>query len=103
MASVAKVRLRVFSWLSTTLGVEDSTGLVREVEVEAEITVRQLFNRLATEHQDFAKYVFDRDRQDLTGRVSVLFNDRVLELVQGLDTEIEDGDTITLVPAYAGG
>ncbi len=100
---MAKVNLRVFSWLSTALGVEDSTSLVTEVEVEAEITVRQLFNRLATERQDFATYVFDRDQQDLTGRVSVFINDRILELVQGLDTEIEDGDTITLVPAYAGG
>ena len=95
--------MQVFSWLTTVLGGKDSTSLVTEVEVEAEITVRQLFNKLATEHQDFAKYVFDRDQQDLTGRVAVLFNDRVLELVQGLDTEIEDGDTIVLVPAYAGG
>lgn len=100
---MAKVRLRAFSWLTTALGAKDSPSFAKEVEVEAGATVRYLFNRLAAEHQDFAQYVFDRDRQDLTGRVCVLFNDRVLELARGLDTEIEDGDTITLVPAYAGG
>jgi molybdopterin converting factor small subunit len=100
---VAKVKLQVFSWLTTALGAKDRTSFVEVLEVQAGETVRHLFGRLAAEHQDFAKYVFDRDRQDLTGRVSVLFNDRVLELVQGLDTEIEDGDTITLIPAYAGG
>ena len=67
------------------------------------MTVRALFDNMAAENHDFAQYVFDRDRQNLTGRVSVFFNDRVLELVQGLDTEIQDGDTILLVPAYAGG
>ena len=74
-----------------------------QMEVEAGTTVRDLFDSLAAKSEHFAQYVFDRDRQDLTGRVVVVINDRILELVQGLDTKIQDGDTILLVPAYAGG
>ena len=100
---MAKVSLRVISWLSRAFAAEEVSRFDTELEVNAGETVKDLFDRLAAENQVFAEYVFDRDRQNLTGRVSVFFNDRILELVQGLDTEIQDGDAILLVPAYAGG
>lgn len=74
-----------------------------EEEVEEGATVGALFDRLATENPDFARHVFDRDTKQLMGHVNVIFNDRILELVNGLDTEINDGDTLTLLPSFAGG
>lgn len=100
---MAIVKLQVVSWLARAFDAENSTRFQTELEVEAGTTVRTLFDKLAAEYEGFAQYAFDRDRQDLTGRVSVFFNDRVLELVRGLDTQISDGDTILVLPAYAGG
>ena len=100
---MAKVKLQAVSWLSRAFVAEEVSRLDTELEVEDRETVRALFDRLAAENPVFADYVFDRSTQDLTGRVSVFFNDRVLELVQGLDTEIKDEDCILLVPAYSGG
>ena len=100
---MAKVKLHVISFLSLAFAAKEVNRIDTELEVKAGETVRALFDRLAAGNPVFAEYVFDRDSQDLTGRVSVFFNDRVLELVQGLDTKMRDGDTILLVPAYAGG
>ena len=100
---MAKVKLQAISWLSRAFVVEEVSRFDTELEVEDRETVRALFDRLAAKNPVFADYVFDRNTQDLTGRVSVFFNNRVLELVQGLDTEIGDEDFILLVPAYSGG
>ncbi|MFH1560590.1 MAG: MoaD/ThiS family protein [Chloroflexota bacterium] len=100
---MAKIKLHAISWLSRAFGAEDASHFDTEMEVKVGETVRALFDSLAAQSHDFAEYIFDRDRQDLTGRVVVVFNDRILELVDGLDTKIQDGDTILLVPAYAGG
>lgn len=97
------VRLEVVSWLTRAFDSTESTRLVREERVEAGSTVRDLFDRLAAENPVFAEYVFDREKQEITGHVSVIFNDRILELLNGLDTETKDGDTVTLIPAFAGG
>ena len=100
---VAKVKLEVISWLGRALDAGDS-GLVQvEFEVAEGSTVKALFDRLAGEYRYFGEYIFDQEAQNLTGRVSVFFNERVLELVKGLETEIADGDAILIVPAYSGG
>ena len=100
---MSKVKLQAISWLSRSLSDVESARVDKEMEVAVGETVKGLFERLAAENQAFAEYVYDRSTQNLTGRVSVFFNNRVLELLQGLDTEIKDGDFILLVPAYAGG
>lgn len=100
---MAKVRLEVVPWLTRAFGVTGPGRLVKEEEVDAGATVRDLFDRLATQYQGFAELVFDRDSRELTGLVSVIFNDRVIELHGGLDATVADGDTIILLPAYAGG
>lgn len=100
---MAAVKIRVVSWLSKTFVALESSSREWEEEVEQGFTVRELFDRLAAENPDFAKHVFDREQQRLMGHVNVIFNDRLLELVNGLETEIGDGDTLTLLPAYAGG
>jgi molybdopterin converting factor small subunit len=101
--TVARVRLEVVPWLTRAFGVAESGRFVKEEEVDAGTTVRELFDRLATQYQGFAEFVFDRDSRELTGLVSVIFNDRVVEMQGGLDATITDGDTIILLPAYAGG
>ncbi|MBF8267039.1 MAG: hypothetical protein HW388_547 [Dehalococcoidia bacterium] len=100
---MAKVKLQVISWLSRAFVATEVNRYDVELEVAEEETVGALFDRLAAENKVFADYVFDRSTQNLTGRVSVFFNNRMLELVQGLDTEMKDGDFILIVPAYSGG
>lgn len=100
---MTKIRLEVIPWLTRAFGAPGPGRLVRDEEVEAGATVRDLFERLASQHQGFAELVFDRQSQQLTALVSVILNDRILELHGGLDATFADGDTIILLPAFAGG
>jgi len=38
-----------------------------------------------------------------SGRVSVVINDRLPELLEGYETRLHDGDRIIIVQAYTGG
>jgi len=101
---MSKVRLEILSRLTETLDIEGTSDTVSlEQEIEEGKTVRDLLNRLATRYQRFGQVVFDVKAQKLTDRVSIFFNGRNLELVNGLKTKISDGDTLTFVPFIEGG
>ncbi len=101
---MSKVRLEILSWLTETLDIEETSSAVSlEQEIEEGKTVRDLINRLATRYQRFGQTVFDINAQKLTGKVSIFFNGRTLELVNGLETKLSDGDTLTFVPLIEGG
>jgi molybdopterin synthase sulfur carrier subunit len=97
-----RVRLEIMPWLSHVLGAQDS-HLVLEEEVEEGETVGELLARIAARHQRFGELVLDAETGRLTGHVSLTFNGRLLELLDGLQTKMRDGDTIVLLPAFAGG
>ncbi len=97
------VRLVVLPWLTRAFGVPGPGRLVREEVVAPEATVRNLFDRLAGEHQAFAELVFDQNTRELSGLVCAILNDRLLDLQGGLDVAFADGDTLLILPAFSGG
>ncbi len=96
---MGKVRLRVLPSLAETLGV-DATG---EEDIEAGLPVRDILIRLCARHPRFEQMVYDTDARKLTGSVAIFLNDRALELVDGLESELKDGDKLTLVSPIEGG
>ena len=101
---MGKVRLEVLPSLAETLGIEGtSEEVISDQEIEDEKSVRDLLNRLGARYQRFGQIVFDINAQKLTGRVVIFFNGRALELVNGLETKLSDGDTLTFVPLIEGG
>lgn len=99
---MGSVHLEIMPWLSQALGAEDSR-LVLEEEIEEGETVGKLLARIAARHERFGELVLDAETGGLKGYVSVTFNGRLLELLEGLQTKTSDGDTIVLLPAFAGG
>ena len=97
------VRLQVLSWLTRVFDAERRARVAWEEEVERDSTLRALFERLAREHPQFGELVYDTAEGKLTGIVSVIYNDRILELAGGLDVVVHDGDSIVLLPAFSGG
>ncbi|MFC2056102.1 MoaD/ThiS family protein [Chloroflexota bacterium] len=101
---MSKVHLEILSWLTETLGIEGTSDDVSlDQEIEEDETVRDLLGRLAVKYPRFGQVVFDVKAQKLTDRVSIFFNGRNLELVNGLKTKISDGDILTFVPFIEGG
>ena len=101
---MGKVRLEVIPSLAESLGIEGtSEEVISEQEIEGDKSVRALLNRLCARYQRFGQIVFDINTQELTGRVVIFFNGRDLDLVNGLDSKLSDGDTLTFVPLIVGG
>ena len=99
-----KVRLEVLPALAETLDIEPTVyENVSGLEEDGTVSVGKLLNRLCAEYPRFGQMVFDVDSQKLRDRVMIFFNGRSLDLADGLDTELGDGDTLTFVPQIVGG
>ena len=76
-------------------------GGVGEVPVEAR-TVRDAIVAVDEAHPGIAFRVLD-DRGALRRFVNVFVADEDIRFLEGLDTVVESGQTVSLVPAVAGG
>ena len=99
-----KVRLEFLSWLAEIIDVErTSEGVILEVIVESGETVRDLFSQLAIKYPRFGQVVFEQKARKLNERVNIFLDGRLLEIFNGLETKLKDGDILTLVPTIEGG
>ncbi|MDP2729428.1 MAG: MoaD/ThiS family protein [Dehalococcoidales bacterium] len=97
-----KVYLQVLPLLAETLGMPETSEMAISEETGGVITVRDLLNRLGNSYKHF-DYLFDIDTQKLSGKVNIFFNGCDLELLDGLETRLSDGDTLTFVWVIPGG
>jgi sulfur-carrier protein len=77
------------------------TGGVGEVSVEG-ATVGEALESLDAAHPGLAERIFDEAGQ-LRRFVNVFLADEDIRFRQGLATPVADGETISVVPAVAGG
>ena len=98
------VHLYAMPWLAENLGIEKASKEdISDQDIAGGLSVRDLFNRICARYQRFGKIAFDVDTQELTGRVAVFLNGHALELVNGLETKLGDGDSLTFVTPIEGG
>lgn len=72
-----------------------------EVQVEGK-TVREVLGALEAKHPGFKEKLLD-DKGALRRFINVYAGDEDVRFLQGLDTELTDGATVSIVPAIAGG
>ena len=65
-------------------------------------TVAEVLARLDTEHPGFGERLFD-DKGELRRFVNVFVADEDIRFMQGIDTALDAGTTVSIVPAVAGG
>jgi sulfur-carrier protein len=65
-------------------------------------TVAEVLKDLDASHPGFADRLFD-DSGGLRRFVNVFLDDEDVRFLQGLDTAVTDGQTLSIVPAVAGG
>jgi sulfur-carrier protein len=74
-----------------------------EPQVEAAGSdVGEVLRALTAEHPDTEAQLFGGDGE-LNRYVNVYLNDEDVRVLNGLDTEVADGDTVVILPAMAGG
>ena len=77
------------------------TGGAGEVQVEGS-TVGEVLKALDAAHPGFAERLFDEDGA-LRRFVNVFLADEDVRFLDGLATPVADGQTLSIVPAVAGG
>ena len=78
-----------------------STGGEKEVSA-AGASVGEVLRALADRHPETERQLFAEDGQ-LNRYVNVYLNDEDVRVLEGLDTPVEDADTLVILPAMAGG
>jgi molybdopterin synthase sulfur carrier subunit len=93
---VAKITVKFFATVREVVGL-------RSAEMEAQ-DIRELIDKL--KHQfgrKFAEAVIDPESGDLKRFYSCMVNGKRIELLNGYDTELVDGDAVALFPPIGGG
>lgn len=78
------------------------TGGEAKVVVEDAGDLRQIVRALEEQHPGLAERILDDDGE-LRRFVNVFVRDEDVRFQNGLDTEVADGDVVSIVPAVAGG
>ena len=78
-----------------------STGGEREVDAQGD-NVGEALRSLAEQHPDTEHQLFGQDGS-LNRYVNVYLNDEDVRVLQGLETPVDERDTLVILPAMAGG
>jgi molybdopterin converting factor small subunit len=97
------VRLEYYSWLATELVGGEERGKTLAVPLTGDRTVRSLLERLARESEAFERLVYDLEGRRIREYAALIVNGRAIELAGGLDSHLQDGDQLLLLPGFSGG
>ena len=71
-------------------------------KVQAEgATVGEVFDAIVSQHPDLQDKLFDGD--SVRGFINVYVEDEDIRYLDGLDSKVDEGDEIAIMPAVAGG
>jgi len=74
------------------------------MELEETTTVRKVIQKLAeTFSPEFKRVLIDPELEDPRPNALILVNGKEISVLRGLETEVNDGDEIILVPVSHGG
>jgi len=92
---MSKVKLRLLSTLATAIGR-------KELETEAS-TLKEALNALTAEYGDkFKTKIFDTAGNPKSV-IKIYVNGKDMRFLNHLDTELNDGDEVLILPAVTGG
>jgi len=77
------------------------TGNQAGVEIEAN-SVGQLFDNQDAAHPGMKEKLLD-EVGDIRRYINIYVNDEDIRFLKGKDTELKDGDSVSVIPAIAGG
>jgi molybdopterin synthase sulfur carrier subunit len=93
-----KVEVRFFTSL------REITGKKKElVQLQNATTVEELLTGLSKKYgKEFIEYLYNEEEKVHT-YLSILVNGKSTNVLQGLDTELKEGDTVAILPPVGGG
>lgn len=64
-------------------------------------TVREALDNLTSQHPDLRQHLYEGDK--LRNFVNVFLGDEDIRFLDGLETELDEGDGLRIIPSIAGG
>jgi molybdopterin converting factor small subunit len=99
-----KVQIEAVAWVTKFVGGDGSRRVVFEEVAEPGDTVRVMLRRLSARFPELDAALWDRQSGELLGEhIEIIVNDAVLGVERTLDSQVRDGDRITLLGQYTGG
>jgi molybdopterin synthase sulfur carrier subunit len=93
--------VRFFTSLRELIGKKEET--LRFPDSEA-VTVNTVLKRLAKRYgKEFVEYVYNSKSGEVKSFLQFLINGRSSSALNGLDTKLEDGDVLAIIPPVGGG
>jgi molybdopterin synthase sulfur carrier subunit len=97
---VLKVTVEYLGYIKQTLGVEQG----EHVELKDDALVRDLLLLLAEKHgEPFQKTVYEPKAVDLKPHYILSVNGLLLNQLNGIETQLKDGDRVVFMPVVTGG
>jgi len=100
---MVKVQVKITPSLAGSLNSSGSHWLILEREIAERSTIGDLFRELAFDYAEFRKVVFEPDTGKINDQIVVVLNDKLLNFENIIKFILNEGDTVILVPMYAGG
>jgi molybdopterin converting factor small subunit len=102
-SEIAHVSVEAIAWVTQFVGGDGTRRKVFHEMVTPGATVRSVLGQVSDRFPKLRDTLWDRTTGDLGEHIEVLVNDAVLGVSHTLDSQIRDGDRITLVGQYTGG
>jgi MoaD family protein len=96
-----KISVRFFTSLREILGKKEETI---EFPKAARVTVDNVLEKLKQRYgKSFVEYVYDPKTGEMKGFLQILVNGRSSSTLNGMQTELADGDVLAILPPVGGG
>ncbi len=96
-----QVSVRFFTSLREIVGKKEETLKFPE---DAKVTVDTVLKTLKQLYSErFAEYVYDHETGEVKEFLQFLVNGKSASTLNGLETELEDGDVLAILPPVGGG
>lgn len=98
------VQVEVLSWVNRLVGGPGTGVVTLEERLDGGATVRTVLRRVSERFPELGRALWDPGRpRELGDNIEVLVNNAVLGVTHDLDSEVLDGERITLLGQYMGG
>ena len=93
-----KIGVKFFTTLREITGKKEE-----DVESSNTITVTELLTQLSKKYGiEFTDYIYD-EKGDVRTHIQILINGRSIDVFQGFETKLKEGDVIAIFPPVGGG
>jgi molybdopterin converting factor small subunit len=99
-----RVRVEVLSWVNKFVGGPGTGQVTLDEELAPQTTVRAALRRVTDRYPELAEALWDPGAsREIGDNIEVMVNNAVLGVSHDLDSEVLEGERVTLLGQYMGG